>query len=444
MSKPKKPRTKKSGTKSAPDGPFADVVAELRDCQFEDERRDIVRDAARARSIGVNDLVWQMVRAGALDAWTERTLWPDLEADPSEQTTEDVLTLLRAAPASDADIRKVNLVGPLPFWPQAIDHLVVAAYRRDPGPFDAALALLPAVAQRGLATVQARAGAREPDSVPAEVVSDLAAGVAAGRGGGLYVHDGGDLEAIGPRDPRFLDVVHRLARPDVWGRALLSAALESTFRGSPRVYAAAIAAATSAELGRLLVGFRQWDAGALVEILLATRAEPASWFHEQARVQLGAIKDVCAIAAILRCASEGSAVPEDWEDGINFEAVVATTAGAFSGFERHVEALRYLGEERAVRRLMALNQDLVEWRSFAVLDMFPAALLAHVIDRALATPIVEVLDPEHLAAANALRSRGAATLAAATAARAAATSPTTAAFFDLVLDGAKRGAGRAP
>jgi hypothetical protein len=438
MSKAKKPGTKKPASKETADGPFADVVAELRDCKYEDERRDIVRDAARARSIGVYDLVWQMVRAGALDAWTERALSPDLEANPSELTAADVLTLLRAAPSSDVAIRKVNLLGLLPFWPEAIDHVVVAAYRREPALLDAALPSLPVLAQHGLATVQARAGALELDAVPAVVVRDLAASVAAGRGGALYVDEDGDLQAIGAGHPRFLDVVYRLARPEVWGRALLTAALESTFRGSPGIYAGAIAAATSEELGRLLTGFWSWDAGALLEVLLATRTEPASWFHEQSRAQVGAIEDVCAVAAILRCAQAKQSVPAGWEDGLNFEAVVAPPAGEFRGHERHVQALRHLGEERAVGRLMTVNERLANWRSFALMDVFPApALLGRVVDRALVTPIAAVLDDEHVAAARALRPHRAAIAPAATAARAAATLPSTIAFFDIVLDDAK-------
>lgn len=440
MSKAKKPGAKKPTSKKGTDGPFADVLAELRGVDDDDARWDVLFQAATARSMSLAELAWQMVRAGVLDVWTERSIWNDLPDGMEHPLVEDVLVVLRAAPASREDASRRSRGEIISWWPEAIDRLVVTAYRDDPGAFDAVAASLPAVARDGLRTVQRRAGTIDRAAAPAEVVADLARAVAKGRGRALWYAADGEPRRVGIRHPEFLGIVRAFATPEEWGRALLTAALdEPRHPCDVELFAETLRMATAEELALLLERFNPTDQEVLlVRFLLAVRSESAEWFHRQARAQLGGAKEVCALVAILRCKQRGEPVPMGWENDLTFDTIVCTPESELTGHELHVESLRYLGEQRAAARITTANAQFVDWKSIAVLHVAPLrSVLDAVAWRIAASPPSEPLDGTQWAAARAMGRLGDVVVPVATAAR-NTTKAGARVFFDLVIDAALR------
>jgi hypothetical protein len=436
MSKAKKPGAKKPTSKKSTDGPFADVLAELHGVSNDGARWDVLFQAANTRSVSLPELVWQMVRAGALDLWTERAVWNDLADEAHPPLVEDVIAVLRAGPAAREDASGRYRSEILSWWPEAIDRLVVTAYRDAPGVFDAAAPTLPAVARDGLRTVQRRAGAIERTAAPADIAAELARAVAQGRGRALRYAADGEPRRVGIRDPGFLDVVQRFATPEEWGRALLAAALdEPRHPCDVHLFAETLKVATSEELTQLLERFNPTEQEVLlVRCLLDVRSESAEWFHDQVRVQLGGAKEVCALAAILRCKQRGEPVPPGWENDLRFNTIVCTPEPELTGYELHVESLRYLGEQRAAARLTSANAQFVNWESLAVLHAAPVpSVLDAVVARIEASPPSEPLYGRQWAAARAMGRLGELVVPVATAAR-DRTNAGARAFFDLVIE----------
>jgi hypothetical protein len=440
MSKAKKPGAKKPASKKSVDGPFADVLAELRGVDDDGGRWDVLFQAANARSMSITELVWQMIRAGVLDLWTERAVWNDLADAADRPLIEDVIAVLRAAPASREDASRRSRSEIISWWPEAIDRLVVTAYPDDLGAFDAAAPTLPTVAGDGLRTVQRRAGAIERAAAPADIVAELARAVAKGRGRALWYAADGEPRRVGIRDPRFLDIVRAFATPEEWGRALLAAALdEPRHPCDVQLFAETLRMATSDELALLLERFNPTDQEVLlVRFLLEVRSESAEWFHRQVRVQLGGAKEVCALVAILRCKQRGEPVPPGWENDLVFDTIVCTPESDLTGYELHVESLRYLGEQRAAARLTTANAQFVDWKSIAVLHVAPLrSVLDAVAGRIAASPPSEPLDGTQWAAARAMGRLGDVVVPVATAARNTTTAGARV-FFDLVIETALR------
>jgi hypothetical protein len=432
----KKPAPKKSAPKTATASPAHVALAKtLRTAADRFEKRAALRSAASAESVSEAALLWSLFRGGLVDLWKDAGLWQPLGDDPDAATTDDVMALLASAPATDAAIKRGNSTGVLGGWPEPIDRLVFAVHLQAPDVLPAAWHALPPPARAGAASVLRRAGVIDAKDVPPSVLQDLAAGVAAGGGGGLHLLVDGTLQRVDGLSPRFLDLVRMFASADDWGRALLPFALRSTTHSVLPLVEDAVRLATTDELGKLLRGFQAPHAEGLLTILLDERTESADWFHQRALklsgpAYSGPPEDICALAAILRSKRDGAVVPRGWEKNVTFEAVWSSSAG-YAG-PRHVESLRYLGTERAAAQVRKVNEYHLRWQSMAALPAVPA-LIDEVIDRIERATLATLSSPDEENGAKALGALGPLVLARAEAALARAKAPATRAFFGLVV-----------
>jgi hypothetical protein len=433
---PKTPAKRRSAKKPSADASLARVAKQLRVAEDYDKHALLLAEA-RQRSMSPEGLLWTMVVEGVLDLWKETALWDVLGEEPGAASTEAILTFLRAAPKDHDGARVRDL---LPLWSAEIDRVVAEACRRDPTALEAAWQTLPAIARHGVASVLRRAEKLERAQVPAAVTDELARAAVEARGGALALMRDDPTEVVGLNEPRFLELVLQLTTEQAWSRALLRIAPGRALRARLAIFEPAIRRASSAELREVLGGFQAMHGEELLPLLLE-RSESAAWFHDQAGRLRGAARDICAVAAILRCKEMNERVPVGWEDDVTFEAVYCTVEGDFAR-QRHVEALQYLGEARAVARLSALNEGRPAWASLLALPAFPRRSLVELVEaRVEATPLSTLIRRYELGGARVLGSLGAEVTPWASAARKRADHAGTRAFLDVVLEVAAGGKG---